>query len=163
MGKFENREGFLFGGFAPCVLDEGIKFWIYWALGANDLRCHVRGLFIWSVNASVFPQGAQVECKCRTRQQLERSICSVDCYRRGLKKTTIDGNQLESGFQFLFMRITSIVFDWAVASSLSIYDFTRLFINSIVKPHHPYKAGLSDKKTKQEKPLPKSSCNPSWS
>ena len=61
-----------------------------------------------------------------------------------MKKETIAGNQLDVGFQFLFMRITSIVFDWAVASSLSIYDFTRLYINSIVKPHHPFKAGPSD-------------------
>ena len=107
----------------------GIRFWIYWAGDANDLWAVCVGFSFDAVNANFFPPEVHWYKFCKYCKYLEEQGNSHGvgfCSRRVEEDC---GNLLDGGFQFLFMRITSIVLDWA-ASSLSIYDTN---INFIVK------------------------------
>ena len=105
----------------------GIKFWIYSASDANDLCAMCVGFSFDAVNANFFPPEVHWYKFCKYLEEQGNSHGVGFCSRRVEEDC---GNLLDGGFQFLFMRITSIVLDWA-ASSLSIYDTN---INFIVKP-----------------------------
>ena len=129
--NLETRRGFFSGVLHPkyCysrarMAFMGIKFWIYW--GANDLRW-LRGLFIWCLQQCLLPTRGSV-----TLDFWSKKATVVERF----EKRTVYCNRLELGFQFLFMRITSIVFDWP-PSVFSFYLWHLHHCKGWPPPHPP--------------------------